>query len=200
MIGRLLALDALIARTRPLWAGLGQLALIVLGVHLAADKVDDVLYNALLASPLPWESPDSAVIYARWGAVILEFAVVARAIGAIALTSHAPTRTFAEWKRDWSVDAVVLPLFWFVCALAGAWVVGMVVEDAVATRIPALATPASLLTTLIIGWRLGVSGVVRVIGGLDAPKRRGEGLLWAVPLLLVTALAARHGLPIWGWT
>lgn len=199
MLRFLLAIDALVTRTRPLWAGLGQLALIVLGVHLAADKFDDVLHSALLASALPFESPDQAVAIAAWGAVGLELLVVGRAIAALALTAHAPTRTFAEWKRDWSVDAVVLPLFWFVCALAGAWVVGMAVEDALAPFAPAVAAPAMLLTTALIGWRLGVSGVLRVIGGLDAPKRRVDGLPWAPVLLGVTALAARHGLPIWGW-
>jgi hypothetical protein len=56
-------LDAALARSRFAWIGLGQLALVGLGLHLAADHLDDQVYAALsalverLAGPLETLGP-----------------------------------------------------------------------------------------------------------------------------------------------
>jgi hypothetical protein len=199
MIAAVSRFDGALSSTRPVWIGLGQLALIVLGVHLAADRLDDTLYGWLAGAPIPWPQPDLPVALAAWGALAIELVVVARALVALALTPQEPTLSWATWKRHASVDAVVLPLFWAPVALAGAWVVGMTVEDQLATYHADAAKLAGWLVAGIVAWRLGWTGWKRVVGALDPPKRRVDGILWAPALLVVGAEAALHGLPIWGW-
>lgn len=195
MLAAITRLDALTTASRPLWVWAGQLAVIVLGVHLAADRLDDLLYARI--APLPWPSPDNAVTAATWGALVLELVVVTRAAAALLLTEAEPALSWATWKRNWSVDAVVLPLFWAPTAIGGAWVVGMAVEDAVAPHHADAARALAWVATALVGWRLGWTGWRRVVGGLGTPKRRVDGWWWAPALLVVGATAARH-VPIWG--
>ncbi len=192
-------MDALVSSSRPFWVGLGQLALVVLGVHLAADRLDDHVHGLLVATSIPWPSPDVPLTAATWIAFGLEIVVVVRAAAALALTSHLPKLSWKAWKRTWSVDAVVLPLFWAPVALAGAWVVGMAAEDALADYQPDIARALGWALAIAVAWRLGWTGWVRVVGALDMPKRRIQGWPWAPALLVIGAAAFWHGLPIWGW-
>ena len=199
MIAALGRIDGIVSLSRPMWAWLGQLAVIVLGVHLAADRLDDPLHGFLVALPVPWTTPEQPIAVAAWLAIALELVVVARAAAALLLTSHEPAVSWASYKRVLSIDAVVLPLFWAPVSLAGAWVVGMAIEDLLAPWHAVGATVLAYGVALLVAWRLGWSGLVRVVGALEVPKRRTAGWLWAPPLLLVAAVAFRNGLPVWGW-
>lgn len=198
MLAHLAKADALVAATKPAWHGLGQLGVVVLGVHLAADRLDDACYRLLLTLPIPVESPEALAVWATGLALVVELVVVARAAAAVVLTEHQPERSLRDWWEARSVDAVVLPMFWLVTALAGAWVVGMAAEDALAAYVPGAARAGGLVVAALITWRLGLTGLARVIGSFDPPKRRLAGLAWAPALVTVATVAAWHGLPIWG--
>lgn len=196
---RLLALVAAAIRaTHPWWVGAGQLALIVLGVHLAADRIDDAVAAALAWLPVA-EDRDWGIGPSVWIALGIELVVVARAATLLALTDAAPTLTRRTWRELGSVDGVVAPMFWVAVAGAGAWSLGMAVEDAFA---PLTSTDAgrwgAIAVALLALGRLGFPGLVRVIGGLRRPKRWTDGAVWAPALLLVAIVAIRHGWPLWG--
>lgn len=199
MRGVLTRADGVASASRGLWVWLGQLGIVVLGVHLAADRLDDRVYGLLVASSVPWPSPETPTVVATWLALALELVVVARAGAALLLTPHEPALSWSAWKRNVSVDALVLPLFWAPVALAGAWVVGMAAEDALAPYHAGLAKGVAWALALLAAWRLGWTGWKRVVGALDPPKRRIQGWPWAPALLAVGAAAFWHGLPIWGW-
>lgn len=185
--------------TRPVWLWLGQLGVIVLGAHLAADRLDDVAFQLLASAPISWESVDTPAVIAGWAAVVLELLVVVKAGAALLLTPHAPKITLADWWERRSVEAFVLPAFWAATALAGSWVIGMAAEDALAEYVSGRAAAAlGWVAALAVGWRLGLTGWVRIVGALE-PGRPTRGLLWAPLLLLVGWLALRYGLPVWGW-
>jgi len=191
------AVDRAVSYTRPSWVWLGQLAVVVLGIHLAADRLDDWIFAGLQA--LHWPAEPIALQVAAWAAVGLELLVTVRAIGAILLTEQAPQLSWSAWKRNWCIDALALPLFWAPTALAGAWVVGMAAEDLVAPVHPTAGTIAAWTAAILVAWRLGWTGWRRVVGSLDPPKKRIQGVGWAPFLVGVSVLAVVHGLPIWGW-
>jgi hypothetical protein len=70
-------LDASLAVTRPLWLWLGQVALVVLGTHLAADRMDDDLGRLLAGLPLAWPDPQTPIVAGAWMALGMELAVAA---------------------------------------------------------------------------------------------------------------------------
>lgn len=211
MIGLALKADTLLARSRPLWVGLGQLGVAALGVHLAADRLDDHVFQGLVwlndhvisaiavKLSMGGVEPDQLIAPSAWLALILELLVDLYMFGALALTAQEPSVDLDSWKRKLSVEAVVLPLFWVPVALAGSWVVGMAVEDHLATWHATAGLVAGWTVAGLVGWRLGWTGLRRVVGGLDVPKRRTRGLAWAPVLMLVAGLAAWHGLPVHGW-
>ena len=196
MLSSIASLDRALAWTRPAWAGLGQLALVVLGVHLAADRLDEHVLDLLLWLGVPGGA-DALRPAATLGAVTAEILVVFRAALAIALVPPSPQLSLREWARGLSVEALVLPAFWLPAAAAGAWVVGMGLRDALPEGPWSL--PAAVGLGTLVGWRLGWTGLRRAIGGLGTPRSRLQGLLWS-PLLLGAAwLVLREGLPLWGW-
>ncbi|MCB9766259.1 MAG: hypothetical protein H6739_41170 [Alphaproteobacteria bacterium] len=210
MFNALLRIDAALAATRPVWVGLGQLAVAVLGLHLAADRLDDHIYGLMVAVSgavarvvvaLGINAPEASAMLtpAAWAALIVELMVVLYMFDSLTFTAHRPELSWARFKEALSPHAVALPLFWLPAALAGAWVVGMAVEDALAPRDAMLGAIAGRGMGLLVAWRLSWSGFLRVLGGLSAPKRRSQGLLWAPVLLGLGTLAAWNGLPIWGW-
>ena len=190
--------DGWVGATRPLWVGLGQWGLVILGIHLAADRLDDGVLAAIVALELPVGSSDSFEAAAGWAAVTLELITALCALSAIALTSHLPALSAKLWWERRSIKSFALSVFWPSVALAGAWVVGMSVEDAIAPFAPRLAFGLGLAVTVVVAWRLGYTGLIRVLGGLDEPKRRTQGLLLA-PLLLLITVVTIQSLPIWGW-
>ena len=220
----LLAIDRFFSATRPAWLGLGQLGVAVLGVHLAADRLDDSVYQALLwanegLAPLLGKlklsglDPEQLATPAAWVALVLELLVDLFMLGALSLTAHSPQLSWAHYKSRLTVRSVVVPLFWAPVALAGAWVVGMATEDLLAGWHAAAAKWLGWGVAALVAWRLGWTGWRRVVGGLElpasaaqgqkvlkvVPRWRLDGLAWAPLLVLVAALATRHGLPVWGW-
>ncbi|TNE87440.1 MAG: hypothetical protein EP330_18425 [Deltaproteobacteria bacterium] len=196
MFRALVAIDQALGATRPGWRWIGEVSLVLLGVHLAADRLDDAVLGFLAS--MGWLGPDGTPV-AAYLAVGLELLVAARVAAILLLSVGAPPATWAHFKANWSIEGVVRPLFWVPTAAAGAWVLGMAVEDALS---PYLGEPAfwlGVIAALIAGWRLGITALGRLIGGLFPPKRRTDGWMWALPLLLTASLAARYGLPVWGW-
>ena len=210
MIDTTLEVDGFLSKTRPAWVGLGQLGVAALGVHLAADRLDDHTLQALLwmndhvfsaiavKLSLGGIEPDAFISPAVWLALIIELAVDLYMLSAIALTAQSPALDWKSYQRKLSVEAVVLPLFWAPVALAGSWVVGMAVEDKLAAWHSGAAMAIGWSVAAFVGWRLAWTGWRRIVGGLDVPKRRTRGLAWAPALLLVAGLAAWHGLPFHG--
>jgi len=191
--------DAWIAATRPGWLWLGQLALVALGVHLAADRLDDLLLDAVLALPLPGGASTGPEHVAVGAALVLELAVVVRAAWVLASSAGGPDPAWSAWWRKRSVESLVRPLFWAVMALGGAWTLAMAVEDATATYLgDPVAKGLGLLAGGLAAWRLGWTGWRRTTGGLFLPRHGWAGLLWAPALLACTAVGLMQ-LPLWGW-
>lgn len=196
MLRWLTGLDRLAAASRPAWGWLGELAVVVLGIHLAADRLDDWILAALAPVELPWPSPDFPLQLATWTAVTAELWVAAWAAFMLWRSRNEAVTSAREWAHRASVSSVLAALAWAPLALVGAWVVAMAIEDVTA---PLLGTPALWLSWVVAGliaWRLGLSGWLRVARQAPQPRRRIEGWWLAPPVVLVTVLAVRHGLPV----
>ncbi|MFT7518034.1 MAG: hypothetical protein ACI9MC_000158 [Kiritimatiellia bacterium] len=189
--------DSAIASTNPTWLWLGQVALIILGTHLACDRLDDLVLEGLRALPLTWDSPDSATLPATWIAIVLELTVAAWATTRLWSTLGSPTLSWKTYKQSFAVRSIVRPLFWLPVALAGSWVIAMAVEDLVAPLHPWAGMGAGWIAGTVVMWRLGWSGLIAILA-TRRPKRRWSGVLTA-PLLLMLAGLALSELPVWGW-
>jgi len=193
-------LDAFVARTRPLWRWLGQAALVILGVHLAADHLDDHVATAFAALPLPWPDSGTPRQAATWVAVAAELLTAGWAVWALARTAAIePVRHPREWLQRRSIHAVVAPLAWVPLAAAGCWVVAMAAEDLVAGWWSPAAAPVAWGLAALVGWRLAGSGLVELVRRTPPPASGKEGWASALVVLPMAALAVRHGLPLWGW-
>lgn len=189
-------LDSTVAVTRPLWGWLGQVALVVLGTHLAADRMDDDLANLLTQLPLPWGDPQDPFTVGTWMAIGIELAVTLWALFALGKTSDDRISGPKEWFRRASVHSLVAPLFWLPVSLVGCWTIAMAVEDLLGfqgSRYIGYAVGALVL------WRLCLTGLWNLTAYPHEPKRRTEGILFASPLIVVAGYAAAYGLPVWGW-
>ncbi|MCO4744149.1 MAG: hypothetical protein KC912_05135 [Proteobacteria bacterium] len=195
MIRLLSTLDQAVGATRPGWRWLGEMSLVLLGVHLAADRVDDAVLRGLSAAG--WLGPDGSPAGA-WIALGLELLVATRVAWVLLLSAGADAPTWQSYKQHFSVESVVRPLFWVPTSAAGAWVLGMAIEDATAPYIGAGAFWLGLLGAGLAVWRLGWTPLRRLIGGLLPPKHRTDGIAWAPLLLGIAGFAAWYGLPIWG--
>lgn len=210
MLRVILRLDELLSSTRPAWVGLGQLGVTVLGLHLAADRLDDLLLAALgaLSGPvngllvqagLSAIESGALVTPAAWLALITELLLVVYLFDGLTLTPQQAELSGRAYLRALSPHAVALPLFWAPASLAGAWAVGMAMEDLTAALSPAAGAVVGPLVGLTVAWRLSWTGWRRVVTGLTPPQSRAKGLLWAPPLLGLGALAFWYGLPLRGY-
>ena len=129
----------------------------------------------------------------------LEGFVVVWAAWTLWTSSAEPVETTREWAQRQCVGSVTALLAWAPLTVVGAWVVAMAVEDAVAVHALEAARPLGWLVALVVGWRLGWSGIRRVTTRTPVPESRLQGAWAALPVLLVAGLALRHGLPIHGW-
>lgn len=196
MLRWLAATDRLTAASRPAWGWLGELSLVILGVHLAADRLDDVLLGWLAPLQLPWPTPDTPLLMATWAAIAVELLVDIWAAWTLFRSRSEAVTGPNEWLGRASIGNAVAAVAWGPLALVGAWVVAMAVEDLAA---PHLGEPALWLSWLVaasIAWRLGWPGWLRVALQGPQPQKRIDGLLAAPLVLVVLALAVRHGLPI----
>jgi len=191
--------DALASRLRPAWMWVGQLGVVVLGVHLAADRLDDYLARALVATGLSWSEPQLPQTIGVWGAIAIELAVVAWASWTLIAARGERVESWSGlWHRR-SVHTGLALVGWLPIGLAGAWAVGMAVEDVVASVVPSIGFVTGLAAMMVVAVRLSWTGWVRVVSRTPVPSRWTSGMPWAIPVLIVAGLAFRHGLPIWGW-
>jgi hypothetical protein len=194
-----LGLDGLVARSRPAWWWVGQWAVVLLGVHLAADRLDDGITAMLAGSSIPWPEPEQPITLGIWSAVLLELYVAGWAIVTWLRASEEPARSAQEWASRATLHAIAAPVFWATTMLAGAWVVGMATEDMVARLWEGGAQASGWMAALLALWRVGWPGLRRVVLGTPTPLHRWDGALTIWPGLVVAGLALRYGLPIWGW-
>ena len=190
-------LDASLAITRPLWHWLGQVALVILGTHLAADRLDDDLARFLSKLPIAWSDPQIPFDVGTFAALAIEFGVALWAIRALARTAESPITGPRDWASRWSVHNLLGPLFWLPVSLAGSWAIAMAIEDALPHG--TIAQVTGWVVGGLVAWRLAGTGLVLLLRSAPVPRHRADGLLWALPLVLVGAYAAWYGLPVWGW-
>jgi hypothetical protein len=170
---------------------LGQVALVCLGVHLAADQLDDRIARAL--SAIVWFD-GNLVVPAAWMALFVELAADFLFAGAILLTDTKRRPSFRAWRRVRSVESVVLPFALAGVILAGGWSLAMGIEDLIPNaRVGAAALAVAAL--LRFGW----PAWSRAVSHLERPARWTRGLAPALVLVPIGWLAWTHGVPIWGW-
>lgn len=181
------------------WWWVGQLAVVLLGVHLAADRLDDLITTGLVATGIPWPEPEQPITLGTWSAVLLELYVAGWAAFSWFRAGDLPVVTAAAWAARATPHAIAAAVFWAPTGLAGAWVIAMATEDVVA---PWWTTGASLIGWIVAAmaiWRLAWPGLVRVVRNAPVPHHRWDGILTIWPAVIVSGLAIRYGLPIWGW-
>ena len=200
---------------------LGQVALVALGAHLAADTLDDSFAAGLVrlqqladahlsshASALAeamgypyaafwlWDGLPTAAI-AAWAALVVELLATAILCGAFLLTPRAPALSWADYRARLCLHALILPPALLGVAVAGSWSLAMAAED----LLPA--GPASLVAGGLAGLaallRFGLPAIRRAVGALDEEAPWYRGILAAPVLLTIGGLAWAHGAPIWGW-
>lgn len=175
-------LDAVLAKSRVLWRGAGQLALVLLGVHLGANAAA----SGLAGRAGGW-LPDAAL---AWLLLVAEALALVAAADAIALTPPDGVPAWQRWRRTLTVQAAVVPVAWAAWGLAGCQALALAVGDVLPQ-----APWAGPLLACLAGWRLGWTGWRRVVAGLPgAPRSVWRGLGWA-PLLLASAAASLRALP-----
>ncbi len=199
---------------------LGQCALVVLGVHLAADSLDDRVFLLLSTAveladarlqPLAVAAasglglgPEALLLWqglplaamAAWLALAVELAAATLLCGGFLLTARASAPTWSAWRRALCVRAVVLPGCLGGVLLAGSWSLAMGVEDLLPPS--ALAPWAAALLGLSALLRFGWPAWRRTVAALEPPRRRAEGLASALVLAPIGLLAWIYGVPLWG--
>ena len=107
---------------------LGQIALVVLGVHLVGDQLDDLLYDAMRAMIETIEGPVASAMAAlkrphgttpqlsslpvstaaAWGALCVELAATLALSAAFVLTPRRPDLSWPAYRATLCVHAVVM--------------------------------------------------------------------------------------------
>jgi hypothetical protein len=202
-------------------ATLAQMALVALGVHLAADTVDDRVLELLLGCQswadahltgahvavaeklgMAWDTlvwwPSVPVAPISAGlALVLELAADALLVATFLLTPRGASLEWSRYKRALSVRAIVTPIALAGVLVAGAWSLAMAAEDLL-PHSPVAPWAAGLLGLAALV-RMGAPAWSRAVAALDPPKRWTDGLAPALVMLPVGLLAWAHGAPIWGW-
>ena len=207
-----------LARLATTW---GQLALVALGTHLAADTLDDAFAAGLallqqqadahLSGPLGglaealgypyvtfflWDSLPTAAV-AAWAALSVELTTTALLCGAFILTPRQAPLSWAAWRQARCIHALLLPPALLGVVLAGSWSLAMAAEDLLPpSPIAAWAAGALGIATLL---RFGLPALARAIAALDPEPPWRRGLLAAPFLSTIGGLAWLHGVPVWGW-
>jgi hypothetical protein len=202
-------------------ATLGQVALVCLGVHLAADQLDDRALAGLtalqgwldstLAGPLGhaaeslgldfdafllWDGLPLATM-AAWLALVVELLAAALLCASFLLTGRRPQLSWKAWRQAVSLHAVVLPLALAGVLLAGSWSMAMATEDLLPVH-HASRLAAGLLGLAVL-LRFGLPAWGRAVAVLERSGRPRRDLLVALVITPVGLLAWMHGVPIWGW-
>ena len=139
-------------------ATLGQMSLVALGVHLAADRLDDQLWDLLtalsdqldatLSAPLArvadtfglgfdtflfWQSLPLPLIAATT-CLLWELLADIMLWDAFLLTPRSTHVTWSKYRRSLSLRAIVLPITLTGVLLSGAWSLFMATEDILPTH------------------------------------------------------------------
>ena len=220
-MGILVASDRVAGRVALAAATLSQMALVALGVHLAADTVDDSLLEAMLTATawadthlttshaqaaetlglawdhLMWWKALPVAPLSAGAALVLELAADAVFISTFLLTPRDAQLDRTRYRAALGVRALVTPITLAGVLIAGAWSLAMAAEDLLPTSEP---TPwiAGFLGVVAL-LRLGVPAWRRAVAELSPPNRWTEGLVSALIMLPVGLLAWMHGAPVWGW-
>ena len=171
----------------------------VLGIHGAADRLDDVFSNLLVRLQTSWFEHELLLRAGTWLALAVELAVVGWALVTRLRANGPPIRNRKDWLARGSLQAGIAALSWLPLAMAGCWVVAIAVEDSLAGFIGDFAIYVGAICAVLVAWRLGLTGWVRVVRRAPVARHWLAGWPWLLPVTLVSALALRHGLPIWGW-
>ena len=200
---------------------LGQLGLLALGVHLAADRLDDLASVAIsaamgacegwLAQPL-WGLAETvglegtdiwfwtllpAPVAAASLALAVELAALVVLASTFLLTPRDSAPTWSTWRRSLGIEAIVLPAVLFGVLVAGSWSLSMAVEDLLPPG-PASRMAAGIVG-LAAGLHYGLGAWSRAVANLEPPERWSRGLVRALIVLPVGVLAWMYGMPLWGW-
>lgn len=202
-------------------ATLAQMALVALGVHLAADTVDDRVLELLMGCQawadahltsahaavaeklgMAWDAllwwPSMPITPISAGlALALELAADALLVGTFLLTPRGAELAWSRYKRALGVRAIVTPIALSGVLVAGAWSLAMAAEDLLPQS--AVAPWAAGLLGLAALVRIGAPAWRRAVAALDPPRRRTDGIAPALIVLPMGLLAWAHGAPIWGW-
>lgn len=176
--------------SRPLWGWAGEVGLVALGVHLAADRIDDFVGAAIEASP--WWSPEMELPVGpiRWGVIGVELGVLVWAMW----TRMKARNTAIKARPVERAVPVVEALCFGILATAGAWSLGIAVEDVVAMTWPAGAPVLGGLAAVGALFRLAATGSWAVARRL--PGGGAAGIVLVAPL---AGIALREAWPVWGW-
>jgi hypothetical protein len=200
---------------------LGQLALVLLGVHIATDHIDDPIAAGIaqllagadrhLAPPLMGAAEAlglgyadllfwtdlSAPVAAAWCALTIELVADVALGGSFLLTPRTPTLSWTQYRETLSLYALALPPALLGVLIAGSWSLSMAAEDLLPAS--AIAPWAAGLLGLAALARFGGPALRRAVAALPTgtpPLRRS---LRAVLVMLIGSLAWAHGAPVWGW-
>jgi hypothetical protein len=200
---------------------IGQVALVCLGVHLAADQLDDRLLAGLtalqgwldleLAGPLGraaeglglgfdallfWDGLPLASM-AAWAALAVELVAATLLCASFLLTARSPTLSWTAWRQALSIHAVVLPVTLAGVLLAGSWSMAMATEDLLPSN--ELSRWAAAALGLAVLLRFGLPAWGRAVAVLEHSGKPRRDLLAALVMLPVGLLAWMHGVPLGGW-
>ena len=202
-------------------ATLGQIALVCLGVHLAADQLDDRLMGWLStgqrfldenlgellgsAGDTLGLGHDAMTVWTRiplatisaWTALVVELGACGILCAAFLLTSRKPKLSWTRWRQALSIHAVVMPLTLAGVLIAGSWSMAMAAEDLLPASPITIWAAAGLGLAVLL--RFGLPTWGRAVGALEASGKARRDLLTALLLAPIGLLAWMHGVPFWGW-
>jgi len=212
--------DAVAGKLARVASTLGQCAVVALGVHLAADSLDDqvmagmtalqALADLYLLAPLQglagtlgvasdafiwWDEIELGAASA-WIALFVEAVTTILLWGSFVLTPRQDALSWSRYRRALSVRALILPLVLAGVILAGCWSLSMGVEDLLPRG--GLSPWSVGLLGLAVLARFGWPAWVRAVAALEPSRSWAEGLSSAVVLAPVGALAWIYGIPLWG--
>lgn len=199
----------------------GQVGLLALGVHLAADRLDDLAHHGILAGQAACERWLAGPLWALaetlglagtdlffWTvlpepvlaaslALAVELSALAILASSFLLTPRDARPRLAAWRQALGLQAVVLPVVLAATLAAGSWSLAMALEDLLPpSQVSGL---AASVVALAAGLHYGLGAWCRAVAALEPPDRWSRGLLRCLILTPVGVLALVHGLPVWGW-
>lgn len=196
------------------------MALVALGVHLAADRLDDQLWAAMsrgsdqldsvLTEPLAraaetvglgfdsflvWQELPLPVVAAALS-LVLELIADVMLWDAFLLTPKQTRWDWARYRSKLSLRAIVIPIALAGALASGAWSLFMAAEDLLPTHDASTAAAAALSLLALVHY--GSAALRRGVGNLERPEGWKRQVMLALVLLPV-GLTAWRGLPLWGW-